>query len=241
MKQGSRLSAKRDHQIAAQDVGEGAPDLFVFPPWTNRIRLLPPLLLVLGLLYVGGIFAAGASPWTTDVGYAPLQPVAYSHALHVGKLALDCRYCHNTVEQTAAAAIPPTQTCLNCHARIRTESKKLTIVRDSGQSGRPIPWVRVHDLPDYVYFDHSAHVFRGVPCASCHGRVDTMDIITQVQPLSMGWCLDCHRAPESHLRKREEVTTMEWPLTRAQQLERGRLLAKENKIKPSTDCSTCHR
>jgi menaquinone reductase, multiheme cytochrome c subunit len=207
----------------------------------NRVRLVPPAMLVVVLLYVGGIFAAGASPWTTDVGYAPQQPVAYSHALHAGKLGLDCRYCHNTVERTAAAAIPPTQTCMNCHTRIRAEGVKLAIVRDSAKSGLPIHWVRVHDLPDYVYFNHSAHVTRGVPCASCHGRVDQMDVITQVQPLSMGWCLDCHRAPEKHLRPVKDVTRMDWALTPEQQLEVGRAMVKDLGIKPSTDCSTCHR
>ncbi len=148
----------------------------------------------------------GSPRRATDVGYAPEQPVPYSHALHAGQLGIDCRYCHNTVETAAHAAVPPTQTCMNCHAAIRKESEKLIPVRASYATGMPIPWVRVHDLPDYVYFNHSAHVRRGVGCVSCHGRVDTMEVVYQAEPLSMGWCLDCHRNPERHLRPVEFVT-----------------------------------
>lgn len=207
----------------------------------DRIRVLPIALLLVIAAYAGVIFVHAASPSFTDVGYAPEQPVPYSHALHVGRLGMDCRYCHVNVEESAHAMIPPTQTCLNCHARIRAESVKLAIVRDSLRSGRPIQWVRVHDLPDYVYFDHSAHVRRGVGCVSCHGRIDTMEVVTQVEPLSMGWCLDCHRAPERHLRRLEEITRMDPPLPPKEQQELGRLLMREYGIKPSTDCSTCHR
>ena len=235
------MTTKRDNLTASLNPGADGGRPFVFPPWTNRIRLLPPLVLVAGLVYVGLIFAAGASPQVTDVGYAPEQPVAYSHAVHAGKLGLDCRYCHNPVETTAAAAIPPTQTCMNCHAKIRLDSKKTALVRDSAQSGFPIRWVRVHDLPDYAYFNHSAHVSRGIGCVSCHGRVDQMEAVRQVEPLSMGWCLDCHRAPEKHLRRVPDVTILDLGLTPMQQNELGKTLVKEYDIKPSTDCSTCHR
>jgi len=217
------------------------PAPFIFPPWTNRIRLLPPVLLAGAGLYAVAIFAFGAVPETTDVGYCPQQPVAYSHALHTGRLGLDCRYCHSTVEQAGHAAVPPTQTCMNCHAKIRAESPKLAIIRDSFKSGRPVEWIRVHDLPDYVYFDHSAHVRRGVGCVSCHGRVDQMETVAQVKPLSMGWCLDCHRNPERHLRRVEDVTRMDPELPPDKQLQIGRQLLKEYGIHPSTDCSTCHR
>ncbi len=125
----------------------------------------------------------------------PTQPVPYSHALHVGQLGMDCRYCHTGVEVAAAATIPPTQTCMNCHSKVRANSEKLIPIRESYATGMPVPWIRVHDLPDYVYFDHSAHVRRGVGCVSCHGRIDTMEVVFQAEPLSMGWCLECHRNP----------------------------------------------
>ena len=163
-----------------------------------------------GLVYATLIVYFGFSPKATDVGYTPEQPVPYSHALHVGQLGVDCRYCHNTVETTAHAAIPPTQTCMNCHSHIRASSEQLIPVRSSYATGMPVEWIRVHDLPDFVYFNHSAHVRRGVGCVSCHGRIDTMDVVYQVEELSMGWCLDCHRNPERHLRPAEYVTQLDW-------------------------------
>lgn len=193
-----------------------------------------------GLLYVTVTVTFGLSPKTLNVGYQPEQPVPYSHRLHVGELGLDCRYCHNTVERTAKAAIPPTQTCMNCHKMIRTKSEKLTPVFESYATGMPVPWVRVHDLPDYVFFNHSIHVDRGVPCVACHGRIDTMETVRQVKPLNMGWCLDCHRAPEKYLRPEAYVTKMDW-VPEEDQLVLGRRLREENHINPSTDCITCHR
>lgn len=213
---------------------------FVFPPWTADLRKLLGAALVLGPAYLVVLVGFGASPKTTDVGYAPEQPLPFSHALHVGELGLDCRYCHNTVEVAAKAAIPPTQTCMNCHARIRSTSPKLLAVRESYATGMPIPWVRVHDLPDYVYFNHSAHVVRGVACVSCHGRVDTMEVVRQVAPLSMGWCLDCHRNPDPHLRPPELVTSMSW-VAPEDPASYGSRLRVQKGIRPSTDCWTCHR
>lgn len=213
---------------------------WVFPSWTNQLRVVVGVALVVVPVYLVVLVGYGASPKTTDVGYAPEQPVPYSHALHVGQLGLDCRYCHNTVEVGAKAAIPPTQTCMNCHARIRAASPKLLSVRESYATGMPIPWVRVHDLPDYVYFDHSAHVRRGVGCVSCHGRVDTMEVVQQVEPLSMGWCLDCHRNPDPHLRPPELVTSMDWVPPEKPEIY-GRRLREQLGIRPSTDCWTCHR
>jgi hypothetical protein len=214
---------------------------FVFPEWVDRLRpVLGVVLLVVLPAYLVLLVWYGFSPKTIAVGYAPVQPVPYSHALHAGDMGIDCRYCHNTVEIAARAAVPPTQTCMNCHAKIRTQSEKLLLVRQSAATGMPIPWVRVHDLPDYVYFNHSAHVRRGVGCVECHGRVDKMDVVRQVAPLSMGWCLDCHRHPEPRLRPAALVTKMDWvPGEDPEAL--GRRLRETLRINPSTDCSTCHR
>jgi hypothetical protein len=181
-----------------------------------------------------------SSPTTIDIGYSPKQPVPFSHAVHAGKLAMDCRYCHTTVEKAAHAAIPPTSICMNCHKLIATESEKLLPVRDSYVTGNPIPWVRVHDLPDFAYFNHSAHVTRGVSCVSCHGRIDKMEQVTQVKTLRMGWCLDCHRHPEQNLRPKEFVTDLDW-VPGEDPVQLGKRLREELNINPSTDCSTCHR
>ncbi len=212
----------------------------IFPKWTNRLRTFLGLGAAGAGVFVLVLFAYGASPKTLNVGYAPDQPVPYSHAIHAGKLGIDCRYCHTTVEKAAAAAIPPTRTCMNCHERIRPESPKLALVRESARTGEAIPWVKVHDLPDYVFFDHSAHVTRGIGCVSCHGRVDRMDVVTQTQPLSMGWCLNCHRNPEAFLRPKDKVTDMAWKPAEPQ-AELGRRLREEYGIRPPTSCSTCHR
>ncbi len=213
---------------------------FTFPRWTNDIRPLVTLLILGGVVYlvVLAVYALGGK--TTNVGYQPSQPVPFSHALHAGELGMDCRYCHNTVERAGTAAIPPTQTCMNCHSTIRTKSPKLQLVRDSYATGMPIPWVKVHDLPDYAYFNHSAHVDRGIGCVTCHGRVDKMDVVYQANPLTMGWCLDCHRAPEKALRPVNQVTNMAWSPPEGQ-LALGRRLKAENGIRSLTDCSTCHR
>ena len=220
--------------------GRKSSSYFVFPRWTNTLRVVLPVLVAGGAAYAAVIVAFGFSPRTTDVGYQPIQPVPYSHALHVGRLGMDCRYCHSTVENAALAAVPPTQTCMNCHARVRAESVKLIPVRVSLATGLPVEWVRVHDLPDYVYFDHSAHVTRGIGCVSCHGRIDAMEVVSQVEPLSMGWCLDCHRHPERNLRPLELVTTLDW-VPEEDQEALGRSLAEAWRIDPPTDCNTCHR
>ena len=203
------------------------------------------MVLVLAVAggYVAVVITFGFSPQATDVGYQPEQPVPYSHALHAGKLGLDCRYCHTTVERTAHAALPATQICMNCHANVYIEKArewKIAEIKASHATGEPIAWVRVHDLPDYAYFDHSAHVSRGIGCVSCHGRVDKMEVVYQAEPLSMQWCLDCHRHPEKHLRPLERVTDMAWQPHEPQE-QLGRRLREEYNIDPSTDCSTCHR
>lgn len=215
-------------------------DLFVFPRWANKTVHLAGAVLGVVPLYLIGLVWYGAAPKTLAVGFAPEQPVPYSHALHAGELGLDCRYCHNTVEKAAFAAIPPTETCMNCHARVKTKSAKLEPIRASAETGRSVEWLKVHDLPDYVYFNHSAHVTRGIGCVSCHGRVDEMAVVSQREELSMGWCLDCHRAPENHLRPPEEVTNMQWAPPEGQ-LATGFKLREQNNINPPTNCTTCHR
>ena len=215
-------------------------DIFVFPRWTWVLRPAIAAAVGGGLLYAVLIVWLGFSPQATDVGYAPEQPVPYSHALHVGELGIECRYCHNTVETAAHAAVPPTQTCMNCHSMIRKESEKLIPIRESYATGMPVAWIRVHDLPDYVYFNHSAHVRRGIGCVSCHGRIDTMEVVTQVEPLSMGWCLDCHRQPEQHLRPVEFVFQLDW-VPEEDQLVLGSRLRETFNINPPVDCNTCHR
>ena len=212
--------------------------VFQFPPWTNKIKFLVGLAVAGGGFYAFLIMNFGFSPATTDVGYQPTQPVPFSHALHVGELGVDCRYCHTTVEQATHSPIPATQTCMNCHSKIHTESPKLAPVRESWKTGNPIEWVRVHDLPDYAYFNHAAHVTKAVGCVSCHGRVDQLEVVYQHEPLSMGWCLDCHKAPEQHLRPVEHITAMDWKPTDP---HLGTKLKELYNVNPSLDCSTCHR
>lgn len=216
---------------------------YVFPRWSNLILPAVAVLGPIAPLYVAFMVAWGFSPETTDVGYAPEQPIPFSHAKHAGELGIDCRYCHNTVEVSPYASIPPTQTCMNCHAMIHPDSEKLKPLRESWETGRPVEWVRIHDLPDYAFFNHSAHVTRGVSCVECHGRIDTMEVVRQDKTLSMGWCLDCHRNPEPHLRNPDLVTQLEWGLdmTGEERLAEGAHWRSVNDLHPSQDCSTCHR
>jgi hypothetical protein len=217
---------------------------FIFPRWANY--LLPGVCLLAfgGVTYVPLVVFLGGSPKTTDVGYQPTQPVEYSHALHAGKLGIDCRYCHTSVENTAFAAVPPTQTCMNCHTNFKPDSPKLIPIRESAVSGMPVEWVKVHDLPDYAYFNHSAHINKGISCVSCHGRIDHMEVVRQVETLAMGWCLTCHRNPELHLRPVDEVTNLGWEPPDGDQLKIGLELKKVYDIRDETymtSCSTCHR
>jgi hypothetical protein len=224
---------------------------FVFPRWANYLLPLFVLGSLGGALYATTVVYYGFSPKATAVGYQPTQPVPYSHAIHAGELGMDCRYCHTTVEKAAFAAIPPTQTCMNCHTNIKGASPNILPLKHSYETGEPMKWKKIHDLPDYAYFNHAAHVTKGVGCFSCHGRIDQMDVVKQVQPLSMGWCLDCHRNPENNLRPKDQVTNMNFKASDvmidghpATQEELGLKLKKEYGIRDSaymTSCYTCHR
>jgi len=212
----------------------------LFPQWLNRLPLYAALAgPLVGAVAVGGVWYYG-SPKYTDAGYAPEQPVPYSHKVHVGELGIDCRYCHVSVETSPVANIPPTKTCMNCHTLVKRDSELLAPIRDSLATGTPMRWVRVHSLPDYAYFNHSSHVRAGVGCVSCHGSIHEMEVVTQVEPLSMAWCLDCHRNPEPHLRPTEEVTNMDW-FPPKDQAEFARQAIEEKGIDPPVDCSGCHR
>jgi len=204
----------------------------------SKASIFGSVFILAFLLWLFGAWSR--SSWATQAGVAREQPVPFSHAHHVGDVGLDCRYCHTSVETSGFANIPPTKTCMNCHSQIWSASPTLEPVRDSFRTDRSIAWTRVHDLPDFAYFNHSIHVNKGVGCETCHGRVDKMPLTWQKASLQMEWCLDCHRHPEQYVRPREEVFRMgyEPPI---EQEELGRRLVKEYKIQSLTSCSTCHR
>ena len=212
----------------------------LFPRWTNKTPLYLVVGLVLGTTALIFLIWYYGSPKYTDVGYRPDQPVDYSHKLHAGDLGIDCRYCHWGVESSAHANVPSTKTCMNCHTLVGTDNEKLLPVRESWANKEPIQWVRVHKVPDYAYFNHAAHVNAGVGCITCHGNVAEMERVMQTESLSMKWCLDCHRAPDDHLRPVSEVTNMNWtPLTNhATFVQKWK---QEKNINPPVDCSGCHR
>ncbi len=208
-----------------------------FPKWTNRLPAI-----ALGVVLVGGAFVTWFvwyyfSPKFTDVGYQPIQPIAYSHRLHAGAMGMDCRYCHTNVEVGPHANVPETQTCMNCHKSVRTDRPEIQKLTAAYESGEPIRWKKVHLLPDFAYFTHAPHIRAGVGCVSCHGRIDQMEVVRQVEPLSMGWCLQCHRNPKPHIRPTSEVTNMHYVHDDAV----AEKLIAEKKINPPTHCSACHR
>lgn len=212
----------------------------IFPEWTNKIPAIGAVAgAVVPVAVIAGIWIY-FSPEHTDVGYRPVQPIPYDHSLHAGDLGIDCRYCHVGVEVSPVANIPTAETCMNCHRVVKQDSEQLAPLRAAINDGTPIEWVRVHDLPEYSFFDHSVHVNAGVGCVSCHGRIDEMVVVRQEEPLSMSWCLDCHRLPEPHLRPLDQITNMRWNpspehATLAAQWRSDRGLA------PPEDCSACHR
>lgn len=219
----------------------------IFPKWTNRL----PLMLIVG----GGLMATAVTagvwyyftPKYFRVGYQPVQPVAFSHQTHAGQLGIDCRYCHSQVEKSWFSNIPSASTCMNCHSQVLKDDPRLALVRESAATGKPIPWVQIHRVPDFVYFNHSVHVTRGISCVECHGRIDQMDEVYHAKPLSMSFCLDCHRDPGSKLRPLDKVTDLNWkwsddPLEAAKaQKAHGDMMIKNMKVESLENCSACHR
>jgi hypothetical protein len=211
-----------------------------FPKTIDRyIKILGVVLSVGAVLGVAG-FTYFTSPTYIKTGYTPEQPVPYSHKLHAGNLGMDCYYCHSTVYKAAFAAVPTSETCMNCHARVKPTSPLLEPVRQSYATGQPVQWVKVHRLADYVYFNHSAHVVAGVSCLSCHGRVDQMVQVKQVKPLNMDFCLECHRNPAPFLRPANLVTKLDWVPDR-DPAEIGREIIAQKHINPPVNCNGCPR
>jgi hypothetical protein len=228
----------------------------IFPPGTNQTVIKAGIALnVVGVLVVLAVWYY-FTPKYSRVGYEPVQPVHFQHDIHVTQLGLDCRYCHSYVEVSGHSNYPTTQTCMNCHRAVQKDNPKLQPVRDSWATGTPIAWVKIHNVPDYAYFNHSAHVNRGVSCVSCHGQVNEMNVVYQAEPQSMAWCLNCHRNPQEFVRplaadkpgEKSPVFDLTWkapttdkngnPITPAQL---GQQVVDTLKIKPPTDCGGCHR
>ena len=214
----------------------------IFPKSANAL----PLQIVIFLFVLGGVAAAGityyATPAYLRVGYQPVQPVPFDHSLHAGQLGIDCRYCHASVEKSATSSVPAAQTCMNCHSVIKTTSPLLEVVRESYKTGDPVPWVKIHQAPDYVYFNHSVHVNRGVSCVECHGKVNEMTAVYHAKSHSMSFCLNCHRDPASFIRDPQDVYNLDSKTL----AEQGRLADAQKfvhdwKVKPPQSCSGCHR
>ena len=209
----------------------------IFPKWTNKLPAMAGIAaVVLSSTAVAGIWYY-FTPKYTRVGYQPKQPVAFSHAIHADQLGMDCRYCHTGVEKSWFSNIPAAETCMRCHGTVLKDSPKLALVRESYTSGKPIPWVWIHKTPDFVYFNHSVHVNRGISCVHCHGQINKMDEVYHAKPLSMAFCLDCHRAPEANIRPNEFVTQLDWKNEGFD----GKRAVHDWKVQPGQSCSTCHR
>ena len=221
----------------------------IFPRSSNWI----PLKLIVIVAVLGGAVSSGMwyyfTPKYTRVGYQPAQPVPFSHKIHAGQLGMDCRYCHSFVDVAAHSNIPTTQVCMNCHTQVQAANPKLAAVRESWQTGKPIPWVQIHKTPDYVYFNHSAHVNRGVSCVECHGHIEEMEVVEHAKPLSMDFCLTCHRNPENALRPLSQITNLKYqaepkgdesPAEAQKRIGEG--LKKAWHINPpDKNCAGCHR
>ena len=205
-----------------------------------RVTIFGGALIVAALAF--GLYEIALSPWYTDQDVTRQQPVPFSHRHHAGELGIDCRYCHTSVEKSSFAGVPPTQTCMTCHSQIWTNASMLEPVRASYRDDTSLPWIRVNALPDFVYFDHSIHVSKGIGCTTCHGQIAEMALTERAGTLYMSWCLNCHRQPEKFVRDKSEVFNPFYePPSGAKQLELGRQLVKDYHIQSYQHCSTCHR
>jgi len=214
----------------------------VFPKWVNTI----PIKVIIGVVLLSSAVVLGVTyyftPKYTRVGYQPTQPVAFSHDLHSGQLGIDCRYCHTFVDRSEHSNVPGTNVCMSCHSMVLNNDERLAQVRNSYESGEPIPWVRVHETPDYVYFNHSVHVNRGISCVECHGRIDEMEVVYHAKSLSMGFCLECHRNPEEYIRPNEEVYDLAWERPEeAAAVAEIETFVHDWGVNPPQSCSGCHR
>jgi len=208
----------------------------------SRVSVFGAIIILAGVAWA--LAEIQRSPYNTRAFVARSQPVQFSHKHHAGDDGIDCRYCHTSVETSSFAGLPPTATCMNCHSQLFANSPLLEPVRESFRTGKPIAWTRVHDLPDFVYFNHSIHVNKGVGCSTCHGRVDQMPLMWNVASLHMEWCLDCHRDPAKRIRPRDQVFNMDWPPPGYDQAAEGKKLMKQYDVGSAeeiTNCSTCHR
>ncbi len=213
----------------------------IFHPSTNtfsKVSIFGAVFFIGAALWILG--ALERSPFITRAHVALEQPVPFSHRHHVTQLGIDCRYCHTSVENSSFAGIPPTETCMTCHSQIHATSPMLEAVRASYRDNKSIEWIRVHDLPDFVYFNHSIHLKKGIGCVSCHGAVGDMALTWRENSLNMEWCLECHRAPEKFVRPRAQVFSTTWQAN-DQQAALGRELVQEYKIQKLTNCYICHR
>ena len=214
----------------------------LFRPRHNHLARLTLILVASAVVGgIGSVLIYVRTPVARGMEDPVEQPIQFDHRHHVRDVGIDCRFCHQTVEKSAHASIPPTQLCLNCHSQIWNGSPMLLKVRESFMENRPIAWTKVNDLQDFAYFNHSIHVNKGVGCVTCHGRVDDMPAVHKAQPLTMGWCLDCHRDPKPHLRPVEEVTNMEWTRPEGDPSMTGEALAERYDVHTRTSCTTCHR
>jgi len=212
----------------------------LFRPIHNTLAQISLFVVAAGALGVpGGLMLYARTPLARGMMDPIEQPLQFDHRHHTRDEGIDCRYCHTTVDRSPSASIPSTQLCLNCHSQVWNKSPLLEPVRESFFQNKPIEWRRVHKVPEFVYFNHSIHVNKGVGCVSCHGRIDQMAAVEKAMPLTMSWCLDCHRNPEKHLRPVDEVTNMEW--MPSGDPEEGKQLLAHNNVHTRTSCTTCHR
>jgi hypothetical protein len=213
----------------------------IFPKWTNKL----PSRILIGLALLGTAAVIGVTyyftPKYTDVGYQPVQPVFFPHSVHADQLGIDCRYCHHDVEKSWYSNIPGAGVCMNCHNQVLAADNRLATIRDSATNNTPVPWVQVHKLPDFAYFNHSVHVNRGVSCVECHGQVHKMDEVAQAKPLSMSFCLNCHRDPAAHVRPPDQVFNLDWQRPENFTKTQGQEMVKHWNVNPSQSCSACHR